>query len=338
VSTTTTFSSFHDAYLAILREVRSRPLNVIDARGRWSREIPNVSFVLTNPVERIPFLESRRPDIALCVAASLGMLESRNDTAVINHYHPGRNASTNITSSREDAAYIIQLGSLDPGTNSNSVEAIIAMMADDPRTEAAIIPIIGPDTPGRIPSRAADHPSSIQFLHRDDRLHCVVQIHTEDAYVQLPRSVFSCTLIQEYVARRLGVAVGAYRHHVDSLHVQERDTYHLAEAIREVTRWGYTPPAFTLPAMPTDARNGLATALLWEHQLRTNQRATAPSDPELRGIDPYWRNIILLLEIDRQVKIHQNRIFDAGVFQALHPAYRWLVAHDWPARLPPYLR
>lgn len=137
------------------------------------------------------------------------------------------------------------------------------------------------------------------------------------------------------MARRLGVAVGTYSHHVDSLYVQERDTYHLAEAIREVTRWGYTVPAFMPPTMPTDARNGLAAALLWEHQLRNNQRAAAPGDAELRGLDPYWRNIVLLLEIDRQVQVHPEAIFDASTFQALHPTCRWLVARDWPARLPP---
>jgi thymidylate synthase len=64
---------------------------------------------------------------------------------------------------------------------------------------------------------------TLQFFVRDGRLEMATYMRSNDAYLGLPHDVFAFTMLQELVARSLGVEVGVYRHMVGSLHLYEVD-------------------------------------------------------------------------------------------------------------------
>ncbi|MGI9001650.1 MAG: thymidylate synthase [Pseudonocardia sp.] len=60
-----------------------------------------------------------------------------------------------------------------------------------------------------------------RFFLREGRLHMHTTMRSQDLWLGFPYDIFTTTLIQELMAGWLGVSVGEYHHHVDSLHVYD---------------------------------------------------------------------------------------------------------------------
>lgn len=73
--------------------------------------------------------------------------------------------------------------------------------------------------------RADDIPCSVMSLLKiaDGKLHWFQVMRSNDVVLGLPYNVIQWTTIQEILAGWLGVEVGEYVHHADSLHVYNRD-------------------------------------------------------------------------------------------------------------------
>ncbi|WP_217166516.1 hypothetical protein [Streptomyces sp. AC512_CC834] len=54
------FRSIEGAYVALIRLATTEPEQRIDARGNAAREVIGVSFRLTDPRQRLPYLAERR--------------------------------------------------------------------------------------------------------------------------------------------------------------------------------------------------------------------------------------------------------------------------------------
>lgn len=63
----------------------------------------------------------------------------------------------------------------------------------------------------------------IQFLLRNDRLHAVTYMRSNDLWLGTPYDVFAFTTFQRIVALRLGVQPGTYTHVAGSMHVYDRN-------------------------------------------------------------------------------------------------------------------
>ena len=115
-------------------------------------------------------------------------------------------------------------------------------------------------------------------------------MRSNDAYVGLPNDIFAFTMIQELVARSLGVEVGPYKHLVGSLHLYEVNWGHAARFLAEGWQREHT-----MPFMPLgDQFESLAKVLKIEKALRMGRIPRIP--PSLPG---YWRDIVQLLRIHR---------------------------------------
>ncbi|MDR0905910.1 MAG: thymidylate synthase [Oscillospiraceae bacterium] len=64
---------------------------------------------------------------------------------------------------------------------------------------------------------------SVQYLIRDNALHCKVLFRSNDAAKAAFMNAFALILLQKRIADELGVAVGSYTHRANSFHVYERD-------------------------------------------------------------------------------------------------------------------
>ncbi len=77
---------------------------------------------------------------------------------------------------------------------------------------------------------------SMQFIIRDDNLHLIVTMRSNDVWLGLPYDIFAFTCIQRLVADTLGVQCGTYTHQVGSLHLYEKNRQAASESLNKVRR------------------------------------------------------------------------------------------------------
>lgn len=106
------------------------------------------------------------------------------------------------------------------------IAAVIRLLKLSPSTRQAIISLWNPgDLIHAIIGHHKDLPCTIclQFLLRDDRLHMVVFMRSNDVWLGLPNDIYCFTCIQRLIADALDVGYGTYTHCVGSLHIYGRD-------------------------------------------------------------------------------------------------------------------
>ena len=128
----------------------------------------------------------------------------------------------------------------------------------------------------------------LQFLVRDDRLHLVVMMRSNDAFIGLPHDLFAFTMLQEVVARSLDVELGTYRHMVGSLHIYKNDLQRASEYLRE--GWQEDMPMPEMP--PGDPWPAMLRLVDIEKTLRNGGMSVDYGD-----LDGYWADLARLLEI-----------------------------------------
>lgn len=100
---------------------------------------------------------------------------------------------------------------------------VIEALKSDNNTRQAIMTIWDPRYDGFGDVRDTPCTTGFQFLLRDDRLHMVTTMRSNDVWWGLAYDVFQFTFLQKQIADILGVEQGQYTHNVGSLHMYERD-------------------------------------------------------------------------------------------------------------------
>ena len=166
-------------------------------------------------------------------------------------------------------------------------------------------------------SGAAEVPCTcfLQFFLRDNRLSLLSMMRSNDVHRGLPHDVFCFTMLQELVARQIGVDMGTYIHSVGSLHFYREDTLELDKYLLE----GFQEPA-CMPPMPTqEPLQNVKEVLRIESQLRMGNGAT---EIDVGGLPPYWADLARLLIAFRMYK-NGDRNGMVKVAQAFHwPLYQ----------------
>lgn len=168
----------------------------------------------------------------------------------------------------------------------NQIRNVISLLGDRPTSKRAVIQLFSAE------DIAADFneipcTTALQFFIRADQLECCVTMRSNDAFKGLPHDIFCFTMLQEMLARELGVEVGKYRHLVTSLHIYDSDINHAERFLAE----GYQS-IIPMPPMPAGSQwPHLSNVLAAEAQLRQGE------NPErlLAALPPYWRDIMRLL-------------------------------------------
>ncbi|GII60608.1 thymidylate synthase [Sphaerisporangium krabiense] len=325
------FATFHDAYLAVLEEVVSRPQHAAASRGNTATEVLGMSFTLTDPRHRIPYLQARRVNIVFNHAEVLWYLAGRDDVAMIGYYAPRlrRLASGGrLTGTAYGPRLFHPAGA-------SQWDRAVDLLRGDPGSKRAVALIMQPGEladPGN-PDVACT--LGLQFFLREGALHTVAFMRGNDAWIGLACDVFSFTMIAEYTAVVLGARLGTYTHMVSSMHLNTPDQAKARAALVQAHP-GLCSAAGAAPVMPaTTTRDTLDVVLDWEQCLRADQRPLPVHSSELAHLDPYWLQVLGLLEAYRQI-VHHSGPVTGEVMDLLTPPYRWLLAVRWPDRvLPP---
>ncbi|MGH9211723.1 MAG: thymidylate synthase [Acidimicrobiales bacterium] len=327
------FPSFQDAYTAVLRHVADNYEHVNAPRGNKSRECLNVSFQLADPRARTTYLAARKANIVFHWAEALWYVWARNDVESIAYYAPQIRAYSGDGATLSGSAYGRRLfRPLRDGLPATWT-MIRDLLQEDPETKRAVATFFRPEELAVENNLDVACILALQFLQRDGRLHAVTYMRANDAVQGLLSDVFSFTLIQELMARQLGLDLGTYTHHVGSMHIGDKDRTRVLDVLTEADS-SDNPVRYPAAPMPAgDVDVALRVVEEWERILRLNEVQLAVGQLEGLGLDRYWQQVALLFEAYRQIAHQPDQPVSADTLAALEPGNRWLLAHRWPDRM-----
>ncbi|OLF18468.1 thymidylate synthase [Actinophytocola xanthii] len=319
------YPHFQAAYLAELRRTFDEPEFVNSPRGNLSRERLGVTFTIADPVRRHVAVPSRRTNIIFNFAEALWYLAGSDSLDFIKYYAPSiANYSANgrtLDGTAYGPRVFRHMGRVDQWQN------IIRTLREDPDSKRAVIQIFEAyelTVPDNIDVACT---LALQFMIRENALHCVGFMRANDAFRGVVSDIFSFTFMLELLAGQLGLSVGTYTHQVGSFHVYESDAGWAHEVLREAEAAAEEPPAF--PRMPAgDNWPHVREVLRLEELLRTDRLRLDAEALSHVDLPEYWRAVVGLLELQRQLR-HRTRL-DPDVVGGLPPVFGDLVAVRWP--------
>lgn len=320
-----TFDSFQEAYVEGLRQVAGEPDFRNAPRGFESREVLSHSFRLLNPTNRYVGLKVRRSNIVFNFAEALWYLSGSNDLEHIAYYAPRMRTYSSDGRTLDGTAY----GPRIFGSSGSSVaqwDRLYSTLVDDPDSKRGVVAIYESRETGAPRAQDVACTLALQFFIRENSLHAVAYMRANDAYTGVVSDVFSFTLLQELLAKRLGVRNGSYTHFAGSYHMYERDSeaVHNLLAVADQDRSDTRNFPFMPEGDPTDS---VQSVLRWERLLRSNEaRLDKESILDLQ-LEKYWRDIVALFELYRQVA--WERRVNRAILDELPGLYRDMFVNRW---------
>lgn len=241
-------------------------------RGKPTYELYGVSFGLSNPRSRIPTSKARKWSLPLALGEFCWHFRGSADLETLAYYAPRWRDFSDDGRTVEGSCYGRTAFSSVGGAS--QWEHAKSLLQQDPYTRRALLIF---DEPRVSDSATLDKSclTSIQFLLRENRLHAVVTMRSNDLYLGVPYDVFNFTMLQELMAVELGVELGTYIHFAGSLHLYERDIQRARQAYL-----GAKSDPSPMPPMPSiDAVRIFVGA---EAAIRENR----PVNWE--ALDPFW--------------------------------------------------
>ncbi|MGW3101323.1 thymidylate synthase [Streptomyces sp. NPDC001100] len=323
------FDSVEGAYIALLRLTTEQPEHRIDARGNAAREVIGVSFRLTDPRQRLPYLAERRANPVFQFAEALWYLAGRRDLEMIGYYSTSMHASSADGIRLGGSAYGHTLFSPIRGGRSQ-FDQVVKLLLNETDSKRGYLPVFAAKELADLDNPDVACLAGLHLLLRDGRLHMVCNMRANDLDCGLLSDVFSFTMIHEYAAIQLGLELGTYTHTIGSAHVNDSDAERVERVLEEADSRP-APPSFPFPAMPRNTEGStIADVLHHEDVLRTNRRRYSAEHIAGLDLDPYWQQVVLLFELYRQIQHDRTTAFDPDVLAALDPNLRWLMERKWP--------
>lgn len=330
------FEGLEQAYVAVAEQISEGYEYRNAPRGNASYECLNTGFTLTSPINRVPYLYSRKINIVFHLAEALWYLWGRNDLEMMAYYAPQMRAYSMDGKTLRGSAYGSRLFHSPAEDGRTTFDQILDLIREDHATKRAVLTMFRPEELAVSGNVDVACVLAFQFFLRDGRLHAVCYMRANDADQGLLSDVFSFTFLQEFAARQLDVPLGTYTHYAGSMHIADDNLPRIRQVLDEAQGNDQYDQRqrFTFPEMPRGASwSDLETVQIHEEWLRTNERSHTPESIAATGLDPYWQQILLLFEAHRQIK-HTEAKVGSEVLAALEPVFRWLLHGRWPDRVP----
>lgn len=300
-----------EAYTAIRRDGERVTATRSEAIGETS-ELVGVSLELVNPRYRLSRTEQRRRAIS-GIAELCWYLSGTADPSMILTWIPDYAKECELDGTIRGAYGPRMFGKADKDQISN----VLRLLTTTPTSRRAVVQLF--DSSDIAGDRYKDIPCtcSLQFLRRSNKLHMIVTMRSNDAYLGLPHDIFTFTMLHELVARELGDELGRYIHNVGSLHLYDTN----ADEVDDYLEEGWQSTDTPMPPMPSKS--------LYEHapQLVTcaQQLSTGKA---LRDIvlptDPYWADMARMLALRKADPTTKPEIKDSVVL----PFFREFLRDD----------
>lgn len=272
-----------DLMRAAVEDVQRNGSRISVSRGEaW--ELSGVLLELTDPRARLSRTETRGR-LFSALGELCWYLAKTNSAQFISYYIP--QYQTEAEGGIVHGAYGPRLFNQH---GQDQVRNVIDLLRRKPSTRRAVIQVFDA---ADLAEEHKDVPCtcSLQFLARDQRLHLFTSMRSNDVFLGLPHDVFCFTMIQELVARTLGLEVGVYKHAVGSLHLYEQHRDDASAFVNE----GWQATDSPMPAMPFgDPWPSVEVVLRAEAAIR---ESSSTADVLQQGLEPYWADLVRLLEV-----------------------------------------
>jgi thymidylate synthase len=294
----------HDTFSAVLRD----GVEVKASRGN-TLELSAVVLELSNPLARLSRSESRG-----VVFSGLGelcwYLQGDDSLAMIEYYVPAY---------REEAVGDVIMGAYGPRLfrppGNSQFDTVLKLLRERPQTRRAVLQVFDAAdlrrTSGDVPCTC-----TLQFMTRSDALDLVVYMRSNDAVKGLAHDIFCFTMIQELVAKAIGVPIGRYFHMVGSLHIYKKEE-DLGKARAFLDEGFQTTKSPMPPISDSDPFESLKVFLQAEASIRVSGNVP----PETEQMPEYWRDLTALLEAFRAYKVSDQRGLDLSTTRFAGTSY-----------------
>lgn len=184
-----------------------------------AKEIINANLVLLDPTRNTMCQCMRKMPIRYAIGELL-WYDSRNRTA--KAIEPFSTFWKNIAESdgnvNSNYGYCIH-----DKWDFDQWEFVKDILTKDPTSRQAIIHIKEPRDLREYPTKDVNCTIALQFLIRDNQLHMITTMRSNDVWLGLPYDVFNFTCMQIRMAMELGLDIGVYYHNAGSLHLYKKD-------------------------------------------------------------------------------------------------------------------
>lgn len=291
--------SLDDLLRAVFTEIREKGEVVEASRGK-TKELFGIVLELTAPMVRVSRTEMKGR-LYSALGELLWYLSGSDELEFIDYYLKD-SYKPEPNTKKIWGAYGPRL--LQMRGSMNQLEQVQALLRKRPTSRQAVIQLFDA---GDIAKEHNEVPCTcaLQFTIRATGLDLFVTMRSNDAYRGLPHDVFAFTMIQELVARELGVAIGRYKHAVGSLHLYDGTDDKVSDFLAE----GWHEP-IPMPEMPAGAQwKQIQVVLSAEAAIRTGHEVEVGS----LGLSDYWADIVRLLEVypltrGSAAKAHEERL------------------------------
>ncbi len=277
-----TVSTVDDLMHRAVDSIQSDGLHIDPTKG-GCREIAATTFELTNPRARLS-RSATRGRIFSALGELCWYLSGSNSTEQIAYY------ISHYRTCDEDGAVFGGYGPrLLAYDGVNQIGYVIETLRKSPHSRRTVIQLFDHMD---VSEYHKDVPCTctLQYLLRDGLLTAITYMRSNDVFRGLPHDIFCFTMLQEAIARSIGVELGAYHHMVGSLHMYDADSKDLDQFLGE----GWQATTEAMPEMPLgDPWAGIAALLETERSLREG----APPARTNFGDDPYWADLARMLGI-----------------------------------------
>lgn len=210
-----------EAFHLILDDL-SKHGTISSPRGHRICELQNVNIIVENPRARIIACPERKFSAAYAFGELAWYLSGRNDVDTMGYYSKFiRNCSDDGKTLNSAYGYRIFTGN-HPKIGFDQWKNCIRLLSNDKDSRQAVIHL---HTPNDQKTKDEVCTMSLQFLIRDNKLNMIVTMRSNDVILGFTYDAFAFTMMQEIMAKQLGVELGYYCHNVGSMHIYLGDYY-----------------------------------------------------------------------------------------------------------------
>jgi thymidylate synthase len=283
-------------------------------RGSKSREILNYNITLQNPRNRVITFAERNTNTKYLLGEFIWYLTGSNDPAGILPYSKfwdnirNTNNLPGYPSGTVNSNYgnrLFGISDVDAFHGVNQWKETIDLLTKDKDSRQAIMNIHVPSDRHN-GNKDVACTLTLQFLIRENKLHMITNMRSNDIILGFTNDVFQFTMLQECLMLELRAAypqleLGHYYHNAGSMHVYERH-YEMAQKIVS------QPNAFDLNMIPMDRFDDEIRQhlLCVEQELREANFAEDFDFDffEFNELTPYWQTLIKALFMKDEDAMH----------------------------------
>jgi len=274
-----------DVLRSAIEEIQLNGERIYPSKGPCT-ELTGMLLEITDPRSRLSRTETRGKFFS-CLGELCWYLAGTNALEFVEYYIP------DYRQHAEDGKIF---GGYGPRLLSqrglNQLKNVAGLLRRKPDSRQAVIQLFDAND---IAEEHKDVPCTciLQFMIRGGKLHQITYMRSNDVFLGLPHDVFSFTMLQEIMARELSVELGTYTHTVGSLHLYDRHRDKAQQFLSE----GWQSTEMSMPPMPlADPWPPIQQLLGAEAKIRAGALGF---DAELENLDPYWMDLVRLLQIFR---------------------------------------